>query len=920
VTLADFQQQLAKIESIDDKPRAIKEINILIEHADSNVKHQILAYSAIARLYHSENDFSGAIDALDHAISLAATHQLKREEAQAQKMLGVMLYFSGNNPKSLIAYQDALRLYQPLNSPLKVAHLHNNIGLVYAAMGSWSLAMTSYQQAKGLYQEHGSAQDRIDIYFNIAGLYSRLLRFDIAIEMLLKVIEERKNIDDQDGLALAYGDLGNAYRSASNYLQAEYYYKKSLRYYEETQQQYFIASQSHNISEIFNLLNQIEQAEFYATKAIKLGKATGNKYAYVGGLHSLAKAHFHQQKFESAQENISRALLLAKESKMLEQRTEILSLKSLIEAAQFKINDAMMTHRSYVELVNRDKNNLLEDRLVQFQMHQKSESLQQEITKLRQTEDLQKLRLQSIQQQRNFGIIAILLLSVASFFIYRRNVEVKLKKNLALKVAQRTNELELLTKDLQQANQVKSQFMANMSHEIRTPLTSIIGHAQAIVNGEVELAELHPQVDVILANSTHVLSILNDILDLSRIEVNKLEMTYQHHDIHVLVDEVKQLFLEQANKKGLEFYVTHQLPIPLMVNVDRTRLKQIFINLCSNAIKFTHQGKITILLAVNAEQLVFRISDTGIGMKVEQLNEIFKSFTQGDNSISRRFGGSGLGLCLSQQLAVMMNGNISVTSEHNEGSDFTLTLPCIVQQTPPVLSIEKKLMTRTQKLSGKVLLAEDHDDNRHLIARLLLAMGLDVIEAIDGRQAILLCQQHQPDIVLMDIQMPEVDGIDAFKALRSQGFMQPIIALTANAMPHEVDLYLEIGFDDYLAKPIERTQFRATIALYLKQVVASQTEDPLANIDMSDLVQDFVASLPNEYEQLSTLIKAQDYQQIALMVHRLSGAAAMFGFGTMASVSGDIERKIKQQQLDEANDLLKMLLAMISRTSLGANS
>jgi len=816
-----------------------------------------------------------------------------------------------------LAYQKALDFYLSVDSPLLVANLHNNIGLAHAALGNVKIAMASYKKASEIYQDHGSAADRIDIYFNIAGTYTRLKQYDIAIEMLRKVISERKKIKDRDGVAMAYGDLGNAYKAANNYVQAKFYYEKSLRYYEASRQNYFIASQSHNVSEVYGLMGNLEPAQYYAKRAIELGAATQNRYAHVGGLYSLANVQFQNGDFVSADKNITLALSFSTKFDMPERIRECLGLQALIEAAQSNISEAINAYQRYIELNTKEHNRQIEAQLFRYRAQQESISLQQQFDKQSFNEDVNKLKMQADNQQRTMSFFITGVSVLAAFFLYRRRMLLQLKKQLELQVAQRTNELELLTEELQQASLVKSQFMANMSHEIRTPLTSIIGHAQSIVHGEVDIYEQRREVEVILANSTHVLTILNDIIDLSRIEVNKLEMSYQPHDIHLVIEEVKQLFKEQINKKGLKFSVNHQLPIPQLVKIDRTRLKQIFINLCSNAIKFTPSGYITINLIIENDYLLFQISDTGIGIRPDKLQEIFNSFSQADNSISRRFGGFGLGLCLSQQLAHMMGGHISVVSEINEGSEFTLTLPCVEKMLEPLPEVAQTSENIPQlSLSGTVLLAEDHDDNRRLIARLLTAMGLDVLQAKDGVMAISICHAHNVDLILMDIQMPEIDGIGAFKTLREQGFEQPIIALTANAMPHEVDRYIEIGFDDFLAKPIERKRFVGTVAHYLKQSLLLDTPDPLANVDMSDLVDDFIGSLASEYEQLSLFISRREYQNIATLSHRLSGAASMFGYNTMASLGGDIEHKISLKQYDEADKLINMLRAMISRTAM----
>ncbi|NRA82556.1 MAG: response regulator [Gammaproteobacteria bacterium] len=457
---------------------------------------------------------------------------------------------------------------------------------------------------------------------------------------------------------------------------------------------------------------------------------------------------------------------------------------------------------------------------------------------------------------------------------------------------------------LTQANEIKSQFLANMSHEIRTPLTAVIGQAEAIIAGDMPSDLLINEVDIILKNSNHLLMLVNDILDLSRIEANKLELNLHHHDLHLELDAISDLFVEQAKVKGLSFNIIEKLPRPLVVKIDRVRLKQILINLCSNAIKFTYNGSVEVTVAIEDCQLIFKVTDTGIGLSEQQLPYVFDSFSQADSSINRRFGGSGLGLCLSQQLATLMGGHIDVTSEVNQGSTFTLTIAC------PDCDCSDDLMAVASpstiekyngpNLTGLVLLADDHQDNRRMIARLLTTVGLEVISAKNGCEVIELAQRQQPDLILLDIQMPEMDGLEAFNILRAQGFQRPIIALTANAMHHEIEQYLAIGFDDYLSKPIERGLFIDTVAFFLKQTTQLQLEQ----IDMSDLAADFVAGLADEIIKLEHHLGAEDYVSVALLIHRIGGAAAMFGFADIAKLAGTIELKIKIKQQQQANILL----------------
>jgi signal transduction histidine kinase/DNA-binding NarL/FixJ family response regulator len=520
-----------------------------------------------------------------------------------------------------------------------------------------------------------------------------------------------------------------------------------------------------------------------------------------------------------------------------------------------------------------------------------------------------------VTQKRNFIIIAILMLFLVLFFVFRRNMERNSKLTLEVQVKQRTHELECLMLELQQANNIKSQFLANMSHEIRTPLTAVIGQAEAIVSGDVDEAFICKEVSIIHNNSLHLLELINDILDLSKIEANKLELELQNKDLHSILEELNNIFTKQAKTKGLVFEITHSLSVPFIINIDSFRLKQILINLCSNAIKFTANGSVLLEVIVSDNELSFKVTDTGIGMDDIQLERLFESFTQGDTSISRRFGGTGLGLCLSEQLAKIMDGEISVQSEIYKGSIFTLSLPFSYLNDNALIP-EKQLTAEQLELntafSGQVLLAEDHDDNRRLIKRILTSLGLEVLSAKNGKEAVELFLQHDPALILLDIQMPEMDGIEAFTLLRQCGCSQPIIALTANAMSHEIEQYLSIGFDGHLKKPIEKTIFIQLIAQYCQsQSALNEVYQALDMLDMTDLVEEFKNSLNKEKSNLIQAIEKNEVYKIEQQAHSLAGAAQMFGFKSLAQVAKQLESELKHNDMDKigihADNLLNEL-------------
>ena len=393
--------------------------------------------------------------------------------------------------------------------------------------------------------------------------------------------------------------------------------------------------------------------------------------------------------------------------------------------------------------------------------------------------------------------------------------------------------LEQFNEAAEAATQAKSEFLANMSHEIRTPMTAILGFSE-ILMGSVMGREQLDAAATIKQNGEYLLGIINDILDLSKIEAGKLAIEHIPCSPCQILSEVFLLMRVPADAKNLPLEVEYNGPIPRTIQSDPTRIRQILINLIGNAVKFTEVGKVRLiasLLDAESEEpkLQLEVADSGIGMTEEQIAELFKPFSQVDSSTTRKHGGTGLGLAISKRLAEKLGGDISVTSAAGGGSTFTVTVATgpldgvklIDKPTEaqfPIDSDAKPAASRAQ-LDCRVLLAEDGPDNQRLITFLLKKAGADVVVADNGQIAYDLAlaarDERTPfDVILMDMQMPVMDGYEATGKLREAGHTGPIIALTAHAMSTDRGKCVDAGCDDYLAKPIDHEKLISLVAEY----------------------------------------------------------------------------------------------------------
>lgn len=455
-----------------------------------------------------------------------------------------------------------------------------------------------------------------------------------------------------------------------------------------------------------------------------------------------------------------------------------------------------------------------------------------------------------------------------------------------------------------EATEAKSQFLANMSHEIRSPLTSIIGYTESLQHDELPRAEQMRMLRTMQDNGQHLLELINDILDLSKSDAGKLKVERIDFPLMPLLRQVEDVMKHRASLKGLVLAYEYRYPLPDVVNSDPTRLRQVLINVIGNAIKFTERGTVTAEISCNAftESLEIVITDSGIGMTQEQIARLFTRFTQADSSTTRRFGGTGLGLAISRDLVRRLGGDISVASVPGKGSQFTITVGTGSLQHVRWLREggrpknapkpeERRPVVLTPKLRGTVLLADDGKHNQELISYLLRKGGLQCDVVAHGEEALRAVTDRQYDLICMDMQMPVMDGYTAAKKLREQGYVLPIVALTANAMQEDRQRCLDAGCTDYLSKPFTRAQFFDVLARYLpaeEPVEDSATDERAESPGMRAIVTRFVRGLEVRLKEIERHLAENNLLEVQELCHKLA-SAGLFGFQELGKVAGEAE-------------------------------
>lgn len=480
---------------------------------------------------------------------------------------------------------------------------------------------------------------------------------------------------------------------------------------------------------------------------------------------------------------------------------------------------------------------------------------------------------------------------------------------------QRTlDHLEAARLQEERANEGKSRFLANMSHEIRTPMAGVIGYADLLLAGDLGSRE-RTYVERLRTAGRNLSALLDDILDLSRLEAGRLQLADEPIEIRRLLEDCRVMLLPSVEKKGLSLDLDIADDLPSHLLGDALRLRQILLNLIGNALKFTATGGIRIAAGLAAESaegdcsgdaLVVRVLDTGIGIEPDRVCAVLRDFTQADSSTARRYGGSGLGLAISRKLARAMGGDLTLESEVGCGTCVTVHLPLnAVERSESASGMDDEASVHMSAAAGgaRILLAEDVDFNREMFLGMLEEGGHRVDVAADGREVLAMVGDERYDLVLMDVQMPGMDGLSATRAIRANGHADlPIVALTANAYPEEIKACLEAGMNDHLAKPISHGDLLVAVARWAS---ASRDNPSPKRQALERLQERFLTMTRDAAERLSEAFDALDDEQtsalrgandfaslvreIRAVAHTLKGSAPMAGHTSLGDAAACLD-------------------------------
>lgn len=891
--------------------------------ANDNIKA-----NALYKLAHEyiDVDAKKAYEFALESVALAKKINDKNCEVAALNELAILDRNNGNYSKALSTLKEAIQIAESTNDTISISKCFIAAGDVYSALLNYDKALSYYTEALALNKNKKNFQ----VVVSLSRIGNRLMdkgreandtTFILsAIQSYLKVKDVAAAIKDDKQFINAYVSLADAYNIFGAVSNNKHHLYESLNYsmlsLQLAQKANIKSSQGIsylNLGEVYLSLNKTIKAIHYFEMAEKIYAPLGAKSWLLNTYELMGKTYYTMHVYDKAVEYIKRAIVLAHEQHLAKHLSSNYQLLADMYSKQQQFEEAC----GYYKLYNDYKDSVINENtsfnVSRFQAELDLQKKDKEIAFLTKNTVSQSQEINSNKNERNYLIILVIVICIILIIVLFLYSE---RKKAAFEI--------LKAKELaEKAKEAQEQFLANTSHEIRTPMNGIIGMTNHLMDTPLN-NEQQEYIHAIQESSNNLLSIINELLDLSKIMAKKILFDKQPFELEQIIKNLVHLLEFRAIEKKLSLKFQINPLIPKTIIGDAIRLKQILLNLVENSVKFTHDGEIEITVDIINEtekdiQLKFSVKDTGIGIPANKINVIFENFTQVNAKTTRKYGGTGLGLSISKQLVEQQGGTVSVTSKVNVGSTFSFTLPFKKQKDKKEIADNALTIlssTPQANLNGVcILVVDDNLINQKVAALTLQKWNVKVALADSAEQAYKILNEQAVDLILMDITMPDVDGFEATKHIRSQ-FTKPvnqipIIAMTAAAFVGDKEKCIAAGMNDYISKPFLAEDLLQKITRLLpKQVLGHKPNFSdltliyeRADGDMQflkEIIECYVLEMPVYIKEMDDCLASKNFEEIRKQAHKMKAPIALMGALSLKELYADIELGAKEQKnLDE---------------------
>ncbi len=786
----------------------ISNLKLELEKADNEQnKIDLLNQLAVEELHTNSGQARiHATEALKRALSL----KYKKGIGQAYFELG-SLSAEDQQLDSVVYYQEkAIEYFDWKKDAKEIAICLNELGIAYEYMGKYKYAIERYFRSLQLFESMGDEKGIANECTNIGLIYQYEKNYKKADRYFQRALHLSTKINYENGIANALNNIGTNYLEQGLYDEALPCYQKVLEFDLKSGNKQNIASTYNNIGMIYTAQKKYAEAWDYLTRAEKLKAEEKNYISLANTFNNMAELLINTKHFDEAKSYLDRSAALADKYSFKSSTLENLNNYYKLYHAQNNSAKALEYFQRYIVIkdsVSGAENSLM---IANLQSQYDLEKANAELV-------VKSTQIESESRVIKIAVGAGILLIILSMVLYF-NLRTKRKLYNSLREQQEeimfTNELlkrkneevEKQKVKAEEAAKVKSEFLSMMSHEMRTPLNAIIGVSNLLIQDEPKDSQLE-NLDVLkLSSSQNMLVLINDVLNLSKLEEGKMEMEKIDFDLVKLMFSIQEMFLVKAHEKGVFLQTSIDKKIPHIVKGDPLRLNQVISNLVSNAVKFTDRGKVSIDVkeiesTPDFNRIEFSVSDTGIGIPKDKQSLIFESFIQAENSTTRKYGGTGLGLSISKKLLETVNSELTLESEMGKGSRFSFVLTFEKASAGERENV-KKVIDVSKLRHKKVLIAEDNSVNAMVLRQFLARWEMENEFVINGEGTIEKMKSNNFDIILMDLHMPTMDGIQTASYIRNELKSNiPIIALTASQETGMKEKVMKAGMNDYVLKP-----------------------------------------------------------------------------------------------------------------------